>query len=170
VNVARITAIAALLASMLTAAAGAHVTISPKSVAGGGVAELTFRCPNERPNAAITGLVVQLPEDASLRVIKLRPIAGWHATVTTRKFARPFQDQRGEHTTTDDTIAWSGGRIPPGRHQDFQILAGPLPHGPTKLVFKAIQTYANGEIVRWIQVAGPGEAAPPQPAPILTIR
>jgi uncharacterized protein len=36
-------------------------------------------------------------------------------------------------------------------------------------VFKALQTYSSGEIVRWIQLATPQDPNPDTPAPVLTL-
>jgi uncharacterized protein YcnI len=169
--IARLIALTCALAAVACAApAGAHVTIAPHQLAAGTVDELTFRCPNERANAATTKLVVQLPPDYPLTLVKVRPIPGWHVTVTTRKLATPLHSHHGDILTAVDTIAWDGGTIRPGEYQDFSILAGPMPHGTKRLAFKAVQTYSNGEVVRWIDVREAGEPEPPHPAPILELR
>jgi uncharacterized protein YcnI len=169
-NVSRAAALGALIALALVAPANAHVTLAPSVLAAGAIDELTFRCPNERPSAATTQLIVQLPEEYPLRLVKVRPVPGWHATVTMRKLAKPIHGRRGDISSTVDTVTWSGGTIKPGEYQDFALLAGPMPRGVHQLAFKAVQTYANGEVVRWIQLRGPGEPAPPNPAPILQLR
>jgi hypothetical protein len=38
------------------------------------------------------------------------------------------------------------------------------------LVFKAVQTYDNGDVVRWIDTSTPGGAEPDHPAPTVTLR
>ncbi len=129
----------------------AHVRILPAHVTAGSIAALTFRCPNERATTAVTKLVVQLPQNATLPVITVRAIAGWRSSVTAQ------------------TITWQGGRIAPGKRQDFTIVAGPVPSGVDQLAFKAVQTYADGEVVRWIEVRAPGEPEPPNPAPVLAV-
>jgi hypothetical protein len=40
---------------------------------------------------------------------------------------------------------------------------------PPHLVFKALQCYSNGDIVRWIETSSPGQPAPDYPAPVLTL-
>jgi hypothetical protein len=37
------------------------------------------------------------------------------------------------------------------------------------VAFKAIQTYSNGDIVRWIDLPQPGQPAPAHPAPVVTL-
>ena len=49
------------------------------------------------------------------------------------------------------------------------MAAGSVPDRPGPLVFKALQTYSSGEIVRWIEVPVAGEPAPDTPAPVLTL-
>ena len=48
--------------------------------------------------------------------------------------------------------------IKPGRTQDFDVRLGPLPEEP-QIVFKGLQHYADGQVVRWIP--GPGGCRTP---------
>ena len=36
-------------------------------------------------------------------------------------------------------------------------------------MFKALQTYSNGDIVRWIDLQQPGQSEPEHPAPVLLL-
>jgi len=49
------------------------------------------------------------------------------------------------------------------------VSMGPLPTDTDQLVFKALQTYDTGEVVRWIDTAPPGAPEPDHPAPVLTL-
>jgi uncharacterized protein YcnI len=169
VNVSRIVAAAALFIFVLDAPAYAHVTISPATLPAGEIGELTFRSPNEG-TSAITQFVVQMPPDDPLAVVEVRPTAGWHATLTMRTLATPLQTPHGPVKRVVDTIAWVGGSTATGAAQTFTIRAGPLPRGVSELAFKALQTYADGSVVRWIQLRDPGDPAPPNPAPVLHLR
>jgi len=42
-------------------------------------------------------------------------------------------------------------------------------HDADELVFKAIQTYSNKEVVRWIEVQADGAEEPENPAPVLAL-
>ncbi len=148
----------------------AHVTISPSSVPGGAEAELVFHCPDESASAATVKLVVQLPVDHPIASVKLRPIPGWRSSVIMRRLPVPVITDDGEVVAAVDRITWSGGRINPGEYENFAILADPIPSGVKELTFKAVQTYANGEVVRWIELRGHGEPEPEHPAPILLVR
>jgi len=65
-------------------------------------------------------------------------------------------------------ITWSGGSISPGTFQRFPVSLGPLPE-TASLEFKSVQTYDDGEAVRWIETATPGGAEPERPAPTLVL-
>ncbi|MBI3257565.1 MAG: DUF1775 domain-containing protein, partial [Actinobacteria bacterium] len=59
--------------------------------------------------------------------------------------------------------------IKPGEFDEFNISLGPLPSDVDTLTFKALQTYANGEVVRWIEAARTDDAEPERPAPVLML-
>jgi uncharacterized protein YcnI len=152
--IARFLALASVVAlAAVGVAADAHVRISPATVAAGSTATLTFRCPNERTATSTVKLAIELPPGLPLSAIAVPPVAGWHIVVSRR----------------DGTVTWEGGSIPPGAAGVFTIVIRPIPAaGP--LLFRAVQTYGNGEVVRWIQARAPGEPEPPFPAPVLTVR
>jgi uncharacterized protein YcnI len=143
--------------------------VAPDALRAESVSEITFRCPNERPSAGTTKLVVQLPPEHPLALVNVRPLPGWRIATTTRTLSKPMHTPHGDVISAIDTITWEGGPIRPGEYQNFSILAGPLPRGVAQLTFKAVQTYSNGEIVRWIDVRRTGEPEPPHPAPVLRL-
>ena len=57
----------------------------------------------------------------------------------------------------------------PGEYQDFQISVDPLPGDTSQLVFKAVQTYSDGDVVRWIDLSSSADPDPEHPAPVLTL-
>jgi hypothetical protein len=67
------------------------------------------------------------------------------------------------------TIIWSGGQIKPGEFQQFPVSAGPMPDDADSLTFKALQTYSDGDVVRWVEETTPGGPEPEHPAPKLTL-
>lgn len=151
----------AVLGAALTAQASAHVRVQPAQAVRGTTIDLTFRCPNERPNAGTREVVIQFPPLATVTVI---PTPGWRARATMRHLAVPISGPHGPVRDVVDTIAWTGA-IGPGQRVEFHVRAGPLIGDGDTLTFKALQTYSNGEIVRWIETAAPGEADVPRPAP-----
>ena len=66
-------------------------------------------------------------------------------------------------------ITWSGGQLAPGQYQGFRVMLGHVPDEADTLTFKALQTYANGDVVRWIDVRQAGQPEPDHPAPVLTL-
>jgi uncharacterized protein YcnI len=124
--------LACVLLLVLAAPAAAHVTVLPESSRPGETGEFTFRTPNEREDAATVKLEVFVPDGVP---VEAEPLKGW--TIT--RIAGGIQWAADE-----------GVSIRPGRTEDFKVRLGPLPDAP-RLVFKALQHYADGQVVRWIQ-------------------
>jgi uncharacterized protein len=149
------------------AAAQAHVTLQPEEAPAGGFTRLDVRVPNERDNASTVKVEVQFPP--GFHFVSTEPVPGWTAAVKMRKLAEPVSEHGEEITEEVDTITWTGsgsaGRIDPGQFRDFGLSLG-VPDKPgTSLTFKSLQTYRNGEVVRWI---GPPDADEPAPQVMLT--
>jgi hypothetical protein len=97
-------------------------------------------------------------------------VPGWTSTVQKTALAQPITTEGGRQVTeTVSKITWTGGKIAPGTFEEFDVSLGPLPTGTDQLVFKALQTYDNGEVVRWIDTPAPGAAEPEHPAPVLKL-
>jgi uncharacterized protein YcnI len=150
-------------------AAAAHVTVSPTSAPQGSTQELTFKVPNEESGADTVSLQLQIPTADPIAQVLAKPVPGWTITVHTITLSKPLTTDDGTFNQAVDEIDWTGGSIPPGQYQDFSISADPLPADATQLVFKAVQTYSNGDVVRWIDLAVPGEPEPDHPAPVLAL-
>ena len=157
-------ALAAGAALVLPAtSAFAHVTVNPREATQGGYAKLAFRVPNERDNASTTKLEINLPADHPFASVSVRPQAGWTYTVEKTKLATPIKSHDTEITEAVSKITWTGGEIKPSEFNEFEVSVGPLPSDVDSLTFKALQTYSNGEVVRWIEEAAP--AAPRSSGP-----
>jgi uncharacterized protein YcnI len=167
----RVTTLAAVTATaLLTAAtsAFAHVTVhSDEATAGATDATITFRVPNEEANAQTTGIQVIFPTDHPLIGVLVKQHPGWAANVQTMKLPSPVQTDDGPVSDAVSQITWTGGAITGDTYKDFDITAGQLPKDVTDLTFKAIQTYSNHDVVRWIDIPAPGGPEPEHPAPIL---
>ncbi|MEV7184531.1 YcnI family protein [Kitasatospora sp. NPDC093102] len=170
-------AAAALLAtaSVLAAAAPAfaHVTVQPGTASQGGFTAVALRVPDESDTASTTKLEVALPTDHPVASVSTEPVPGWTATVEKTKLATPLKTDDGDEITEAvSRITWTAGggaKIAPGQFQDFRISLGPLPTDTDKLVFKALQTYDDGNVVRWIDESTAGQPEPQHPAPTLTL-
>jgi uncharacterized protein len=89
------------------------------------------------------------------------------------KPATPLSTDEGPVTEIVTEIDWkavSGNAgIKPGEFDSFVLSAGPLPKVAT-LTFKALQTYSDGKVASWIDVAAPGSTAEPEhPAPSISL-
>ncbi|HWG23634.1 YcnI family protein [Actinospica sp.] len=153
----------------IAATASAHVTVSPTSLPQGSTAELTFKVPNEESSANTVSLQLQIPTDHPIAQVLAKPVPGWTIAVHTVKLAKPLTTDDGTFTTAVNEIDWTGGSIQPGQYQDFQVSVDPLPSDTTQLAFKAVQTYSNGDVVRWIDLSTSSNPNPDHPAPVLTL-
>ncbi|WP_433890770.1 YcnI family copper-binding membrane protein [Streptomyces sp. CA-111067] len=168
----RAATVAALAGSAVLLAAVpafAHVTVTPNTAAKGSYSTVAFKVPNEQDSANTVKLEVNLPTDHPVASVSIEPVPGWTAKVTTSKLATPLKTDDGTVDKAVTKITWSGGKIAPGEFQQFPVSFGPLPDDADSLSFKALQTYDNGQIVRWIEIPQPGAAEPANPAPTLTL-
>ncbi|WP_093712024.1 YcnI family copper-binding membrane protein [Actinacidiphila alni] len=158
-------------ATVLLAAvpAFAHVTVTPNAAAKGSYSTVAFKVPNEEDSASTTKLEVNLPADHPVASVSIQPVPGWTAQITKTKLAKPLTSDDGTIDEAVTKITWSGGKIAPGQFQQFPVSFGPLPSDTDSLVFKALQTYDNGDIVRWIDVPQEGQPEPQHPAPTLKL-
>jgi len=147
----------------------AHITVTPDSVPAGSTAVLTFHVPNEESTADTVKVDLQIPTDHPIAQFLVQPVPGWTVSVKTVKLAKPLVTDDGQFTQAVSEVIWSGGQIAPGQFQNFSVSADPLPQGISQLAFKAIQTYSNGDVVRWIDLSQPGQPEPDHPAPVLTL-
>ncbi|TQJ75101.1 YcnI family protein [Streptomyces sp. SLBN-31] len=174
-KVSRLAASGALAGAAVLTLSGpafAHVSVQPEgSVAKGGYAVVDFKVPNERDNASTTKLEVTFPADHPLASAMPEPMDGWKIHVTKSKLAKPLEVHGKKITEAVSKITWTadGKGIEPGYFEKFPVSVGALPEDADELVFKAIQTYDNKEVVRWIEVQQDGQEEPENPAPVLTL-
>ncbi|OEJ95480.1 YcnI family copper-binding membrane protein [Streptomyces thermolilacinus] len=164
------TAVSSVL--LLSSAAYAHVTVQPQGQAAkGGYATVNFKVPNERDGASTVKLEVTLPTDHPIASVMPQPVPGWTVKVEKAKLAEPLDLHGKKITEAPSKITWTadGSKIEPGQFQQFPVSLGRLPEDTEQLVFKALQTYDNKEVVRWIEEPKEGAAEPDSPAPVLKL-
>ncbi len=123
--------------------AAAHVTVNPDRVIPGSLNRFEILVPNEK-NVPTVKVTVQLP--TGLEEVTFQPKAGWKRSV---------KSAQGRIVVT-----WSGGQIGPEEFDEFALSAD-VPKTPGKdLVFPTLETYANGETVRWIEAPSSEFPAP----------
>lgn len=149
--------------------ASAHVRVTPDSAAPGGYSKLTFRVPDELPDSSTVKLEIVLPEDQPVASVSVKPLPGWTVTTQKRTLSTPLTTGDGKVTTAVSRIVWTGGKIQPGQFQEFDVSVGPLPDKDGSMVFKALQTYDNGQVVRWIDPPAADGTEPEHPAPVLRL-
>ncbi|KPH98412.1 nuclear export factor GLE1 [Actinobacteria bacterium OK006] len=163
-------AVSAVLA--VSAPAFAHVSVQPEGEAAkGGYAVVDFKVPNERDDASTNQVEVNFPTDHPLASVMPQPLDGWSVKVTKTKLAKPLTMHGEKISEAVSKVTWTatGKGIEPGFFQKFPLSVGALPEDTDELVFKAIQTYDNKEVVRWIEPQKAGQEEPENPAPVLTL-
>ncbi|TDC20815.1 DUF1775 domain-containing protein [Streptomyces sp. 8K308] len=160
---------AAVLLTVATPAAQAHVTVDPSEAEQGGYAVLNLRVPNESDTASTTRLEIHLDPEHPLASVRPQPVPGWDVEVQTAELDEPIELHGSQVTEAPTTIIWTGGEIEPGMFQQFPISVGPLPEDVDQLLFKAVQTYDDGEVARWIEEPTDDGVEPENPAPVLAL-
>jgi uncharacterized protein YcnI len=152
----------AACALLLPVTAQAHVTVQPDEAAAGSFTVLDVRVPNETEDANTTKVDVRFPP--GFAAASYQPVPGWSVRVIKHKLAQPVQTDDGPITEGVHEIVWTGngkqGKIAPGEFQDFPLSVQVPGKEGDILTFKALQTYGNGKVVRWIGGPGAEEPAP----------
>lgn len=129
-----------LCAGLITAApAFAHVGVETDNARPGAEATVTVHVPNESESADTTKVEVQLPEGFAF--VRAKSQRGWKVSAQ------------------GNVVTIAGGTIAPGDDRDFALVVRNATE-PGEYTFPAIQTYSNGERVRWIGAAGTDKPAP----------
>lgn len=118
-------------------AVSAHAGVQEKQVGIGKLQTFTFGVPNEKEDASSTGLRLVIP--AGVEDILVNTAPGWQIDI------KKETATGGEKITE---VSWTGGTIPPGQ-RGIVSLTAQAPSQATTLVWKAYQTYSDGETVAW---------------------
>lgn len=155
----------------LAAPAWAHVAIKPDTAPQGGVARLAFHVPTESDTASTTRVEVFLPENAPVPSASTTPVPGWTVTVERRKLDNPIEVAGAQVSEVVSKIIWTAGTgagIKPKQSKEFPVSLGPLPM-VNQMIFKVLQRYSDGTVVRWIDEPMAGGAEPEHAAPVLKL-
>ena len=152
----RLTTVGLLTGLAVLAAAGpaaAHVEVSAdKTRAGATDVTLTFHGEAENPSGIRSERVV-LPEGiAPADVSLVKAPAGW------------------TFRATADGFTVGGRALPSGQDAEWKVKVAALPAGQTRLSFRTVETYADGEVARWIEIQEEGEDESENPAPLITLK
>ncbi|HYH53435.1 MAG TPA: YcnI family protein [Solirubrobacterales bacterium] len=157
-----IIALIGVLALATPATAGAHVTLQPSEAAAEDFVVFDVRVPNERDDSGTTKVDVQFPPGFAFA--SYEPVPGWSAQVRMEKLDKPLTSHGEKVTEQVSQITWTAdsdkAAIQPGQFLDFPVsVQVPGEVGDT-LTFKALQTYENDEVVRWIGAPDSDNPAP----------
>ncbi|MBO8189989.1 YcnI family copper-binding membrane protein [Streptomyces spirodelae] len=166
---AAVCALAAGTVLLVAGPASAHVSVDPKEAAEGGYATVNFKVPNEKDDASTVKLEVTFPTDHPLASVMPQPVPGWDVKVDKKKLDKPIEMHGEKITEAVSKVTWSGGKVEPGQFQQFPVSMGQLPKDADQLVFKALQTYDDHDVVRWIEEPKEGAPEPENPAPVLKL-
>ena len=143
----------------LAASAQAHVTIHPNALPAGAEATMFVNVPDESAHARTVKIDVKFPD--GFAALLTEPVPGWSAKVLTKKLAKPITTDDGPIGYEVDQVIWTatGNGVAPGQFMRFPFSVA-VPDKPGAVLrFKALQTYSNGRVVRWIGPAGPDTPA-----------
>lgn len=130
-----------LVALAFPAGAVAHVQVTPSSAAPGDAVLFEVLVPNERDEST-TKVELKIPKDVIPFSFEDQP--GWKRTV------------KEAADGGIDTVTWTG-RLASDGFARFGFLAS-TPEADGTLEWKALQTYSDGEVSRWI--GGPDSEEP----------
>lgn len=121
----------------------AHVVVKPNQVGVAVFQTFTVGVPNEKNNPTVAVRLV-IPEGLKSVSPNVKP--GWHIDIK--------RTGEGENSKVTE-ISWTGGAIPQGQRDEF-LFSAQVPAEETTLVWKAYQTYEDGEVVAWDQKSSGG--------------
>jgi uncharacterized protein YcnI len=151
----------AIVAGVVALGAGtafAHVEIEREGEVGSdGTVNASLTVPNEEPDAGTVRVELVFPDSPGLTEAEAEPVEGWTATV--------------EKSADGDveSVSWTGGPLTGEEKVDLPISLGPVPEGTDEIDFTALQTYDDGQVVRWVDPTPEGGEEPEHPAPVLLI-
>ncbi|HEY1449424.1 MAG TPA: YcnI family protein [Solirubrobacteraceae bacterium] len=161
-------AVAALLAAgvlLAPAAAQAHISLHPNTIPAGAFATLDVRVPGEAEGAYVKKVDMLFPQ--GFTGVDYENVPGWSVKVIESKLAKPIQSDDGPIDTQVSQIVWTWvgplGKLASGQFVQFPLsVAIPEDAAGRPLEFRTVQSYSNGEVVRWIEPALDGDHPSPR--------
>ena len=158
---------------MLALPASAHVTIDPPSVPRGSTAKLSFLVPNEEAKAKTNEVEIFFPpQPNAIPSVSVEAKPGWIVTVKKQHLTQPIVTGDGTINEVVSSIDWKAvpaAAIGTDEFGEFTIDADGIPKDADQLVFKAVQGYSDGTVVRWVDPVTAGGPAADHPTPILEL-
>ena len=144
---------AAVVVLAAPAAAQAHISLHPNVIPAGAFATLDIRVPGEQAGAHVVKVDTLFPP--GFIAADYQNVPGWTASVINQKLAKPVQSDSGPIDVDVSQIIWiwkgPDGRVDNNQFVQFPLsVAIPTDDAGKTLQFKTLQTYSNGQVVRWI--------------------
>ncbi|HTA06361.1 MAG TPA: DUF1775 domain-containing protein [Solirubrobacteraceae bacterium] len=160
--------VAALLVAgvlLVPAAAQAHISLHPNTIPAGAFATLDVRVPGEAEGAYVKKVDVLFPQ--GFTGVDYENVPGWSVKVIESKLGKPIQSDDGPIDTQVSQIVWTWtgplGKVSDGQFIDFPLsVAIPEEAAGKPLEFRTVQSYSNGEVVRWIEPSLDGDHPSPR--------
>jgi len=152
-RIGTVTAGAAMTIGMLAGPAWAHVQVTATPGSPGATnATLKITAAGESGTAGTSKLdVVADPAIPADQVTLASGPSGWTLA-----------------PNSDGGFTLSGPALAKGAEADISLTVKQLPNA-AQVTFKIVQTYSDGQVVRWIELPGPDGAEPDNPAPIVKL-
>jgi len=145
--------------AMVAGPAFAHVEIEREGpVSSAGVVTAKLVVPNEKDDAGTVAIELVFPASPKLTKVEAEAVDGWTATVTKASDGAV------------ESVTWTGGPVTGDESAELPISVGDVPDDVDAVDFKAIQTYDDGDVVRWIDATPASGEEPEHPAPVLLIK
>jgi uncharacterized protein YcnI len=141
-------------ALLAPAAAQAHISLHPNTIPAGAFATVDVRVPGEQEGAHVTKVDVLLPR--GFVSVGYENVPGWSTKIVESKLATPIAEAGETIDTEVSQVVWTWtgplGRVDNGQFIDFPLsVAIPANAEGKALEFRTVQTYSNGQVVRWIE-------------------
>lgn len=139
--------------ALVAAPAWAHIEVEAQPASPGAAdAVLKFTAESESKTAGITRLeILADPAIAADQITLVESPAAWNMG-----------------TSTQGGFVVEGPALPAGQDAKLSVKVTQLPNA-LQVVFKTLQSYSDGRIDRWIELAGPDGQEPEKPAPIIEL-
>lgn len=149
---------AALVA--LPAIASAHTEIEADGAVGDdGALTTTVTVEEECSGPGTKKFELFFPTTPAIDSATPGAVTGWVATV---------DKEPGSGAVTN--VTWEGAPDPGVDSFDLPLALATIPTNTESIAFKATQTCATGEVIRWVEPTTSGGPEPENPAPVLVIK
>ncbi len=167
-------AVAGMVVCAFASPASAHVSIDPPSAPKGSTVKLSFEVPNESATLKTTKVQIVFPAAPDvIPGVSVLAKAGWKFAVATTKLVKPITTDDGTIEEVVSSITWTADSpaagIGDGEFGEFTVDADGIPADADQLVFKAVQTFSDGSVERWVDPVTEGGPEADHPTPILKL-